>query len=184
MYRTHLTCCPFDFKQSSACSTLIHNPIPNIMNIRCTDKKTFELTDESGTLGHIAYNGIFSFKARAFVGTEAYTITPKGIFSTTIVVTQQDQEVASVEMSLKGHMHIAFRNGQAFTLKASGMLQNKYVLENEERQTLLRLTPDFNWAQFNYNYSLSYDDKPDILLVLLATYAANYHMAAMSSAVY
>jgi hypothetical protein len=45
------------------------------------------------------------------------------------------------------------------------------------------LNPDFNWAKFSYNYSISYAKKPqDILLVLLATYSAKYFIDAMSSA--
>jgi len=152
------------------------------MKIQCTDKKTFELTDNSEKLGHITYDGLFSFKANAIVGNDNYKITPKGIFSTTITVTKHGAEVANMKMNWKGNIIIAFQDGQEFILKATGTFLNKYVLEDKDQQKLMLLDPDFSWAKLSYNYSISYDNKPqDILLVLLATYSANYYVAAMSS---
>jgi hypothetical protein len=152
------------------------------MKIQCTDKKTFELTDSSEKLGHIIYEGLFSFKANAIVGSDNYEITPIGIFSTTISVTTNETEVANLKMNWKGHIIISFRDEQEFILKATGTFLNKFVLEDKDQQKLMLFNPDFNWAKFSYNYSVSYDKKPqDILLVLLATYAANYYVASMSA---
>jgi hypothetical protein len=155
------------------------------MKIQCIDKKTFELTDSLEKLGHITYDGLFSFKANAIVGNDNYKITPIGIFNTTISVTKNGTEVANLKMNWKGHIIISFQNGQEFILKATGTFLNKYVLEDKDQQKLMLLNPDFNWAKFSYNYSISYDNKPqDILLVLLATYSANYCIAAMSAELY
>jgi len=155
------------------------------MEIKCTNNKTFELTDNSEKLGSLAYDSLFSFKANAIVGNDNFKITPKGIFSTTISVSNNGTEVASMQMNWKGNIIISFQTGQEFILKATGTFLNKYVLEDKDGQRLMLLNPDFNWAKFSYNYSISYDNKPqDILLVLLATYAANYYIAAMSSSVY
>ena len=153
------------------------------MQIQCTDNMTFELTDGSEKLGHLTYNGLFSFKAQALVGKDNYKITPKGIFSPIITITQNNTEVASMQMNWKGHIIISFPNRQEFILKATGTFFNKYVLEDQNQQKLMLLNPDFNWAKFTYTYTISYDTKPqDLLLVLLATYSANYYLAAMSSA--
>ena len=155
------------------------------MKIQCTDKKTFELSDDSQKLGHITYDGLFSFKANAVVGNTHYKIIPKGIFSTIISVTKDDREVASLQMNWKGHIIISFQTGEEFILKATGTFHNKYVLEDRHQQKLILLDPDFNWSKFSYNYTLSYDNKPkDILLVLLTTYAANYYIGVMSAAMY
>lgn len=152
------------------------------MEIQCTNNKTFELTDHSEKLGHLSYDGLFSSKANAIVGNDNYKITPIGIFSSTISVTKDEKEVASLKMNWKGHIIISFQTGQEFILKATGVFRNKYVLEDKDQQKLMLLNPDFNWARFNYNYSISYDNKPqEILLVLMATYAANYYIAAMSA---
>lgn len=119
------------------------------------------------------------------MGNDDYEIKPKGIFSTTISVTKGDTEVANLQMNWKGHIVISFQNGEEYLVRTAGTFLNKYVLEDKDRQKLMLLDPDFNWAKFSYNYNISYDKKPqDILLVLLATYAANYYMAAMSAGVY
>ena len=155
------------------------------MKIQCTDKKTFELTDSSEKLGHITYDGLFSFKANAIVGNDNYKITPTEFFSTTISVTKNGTEVANLKMNWEGHIMISFQNGQEFILKATGTFLTKYVLEDQDQQKVMLLNPDFNWAKFSYNYSISYDNKPqDILLVLLAAYSANYCIVAMSSTLY
>ena len=155
------------------------------MKIQCIDKKTFELTDSSEKSGYVTYDSLFSFKANAIVGNDNYKITPTGVFSTTISVTKNGTEVASMEMNWKGNIIIAFQNGEKFILKATGAFLNKYVLEDKDQQKLMLLNADFNWAKFSYNYSISYDNKPqDILLVLLVAYAANYYIAVMSSAGY
>jgi hypothetical protein len=152
------------------------------MKIQCTDQKTFEFTDSSEKLGHITYDGLFSFTANAMVGNDNYKITPIGFFSTTISVTRNGIEVASMKMNWKGHIIISLQNGQEFILKAAGTFLNKYVLEDKDHQKLMLLNPDFNWAKFSYNYNISYDNKPqDVLLVLLTTYAANYYIAAVSA---
>ena len=152
------------------------------MNINSTDSKTFELTDNEKKLGYITYQGLFSFEANAVVGNETYRITPIGFFSTTISVSQDDIEVANLQMNWKGHIIISFQTGEEFILKTTGTFLNKYVLEDKDQQKLLLLNPDFNWSKFSYSYSISYDSKPqNLLLVLLATYAANYYIAAMSA---
>ena len=151
------------------------------MKIQCTDKKTFELTDGIEKLGHITYDSLFSYKANAMVGNDNYKITPKGIFSTTVSVTNDGMERANMQMNWKGHITISLHNGPEFILKATGTFLNKFMLEDKDQQKLMLFNPDFNWAKFNYNYSVAYDNKPqDILLVLLATYCANYYISAMS----
>ena len=151
------------------------------MNIQCTDNKTFELTDGSDKLGQLAYERLFSYKADAQAGDDHYEIIPKGIFGTTVYVTKQGKEVATMQMNWKGNITISFSSGREVVLKATGTFLNKYVLEDKDQQKLMLFNPDFDWRKFRYNYIVSYDHKPkDILLVLLATYAANYYIAAMS----
>ena len=152
------------------------------MEIQCTGNKTFELTDNSVKLGYITYDGLFSSKANAAVGNDNYRIAPIGILSATISVTKNGTEVANMKMNWKGHIIISFQNGQEFILKATGTFLSKYVLEDKDQRKLMLLSPDFNWAKFSNNYSISYDNKPqDILLVLLAAYSVNYCIAAMSA---
>ncbi|GAB2777718.1 hypothetical protein GCM10027275_21170 [Rhabdobacter roseus] len=152
------------------------------MEIRCIDNKTFELLDSSGNLGYIIYDGLLSSKATILVGEDNYKIIPLGILSTSISVTKNGAEISTLEMNWKGNITILFENGQKFIVKATGSFRDKFVLEDEDQQQILLLNPDFNWITFNYNYSVLYDNKSqDLLLILLATYAANYYTAAMAS---
>ena len=91
-------------------------------------------------------------------------------------------DIASLQMNWKGNIIISYADKQEFLLKATGLFLNKYVLQDKDQQQLMVLNADFNWKKFSYNYDVSYEIKPqDILLVLLATYGANYFIASMSS---
>ncbi|RYE57524.1 MAG: hypothetical protein EOP48_05620 [Sphingobacteriales bacterium] len=154
------------------------------MEIIGADNK-FELLDETSVVGSIGYDGFFSFKANIEIGNSNYKIFSKGIFSTVTLVTKEDIEVANMKMNFKGHIVISLPNGQEFIVKPMGIFQDKYVLEDQYKQKLMLLTPHFNWKCFRYSYTISYETKPnDILLVLLAVYAANYCIAQMSAAIY
>jgi hypothetical protein len=151
------------------------------MKIHCTNTRTFELVDGAETVGHIHYDSLFSYKANAGVGSEQYTITPKGVFSTCVSVARNGTEVATMQMNWKGQIILSFEKGQEYVLKPTGTFLSKFVMEDQEQQKIMLLDPDFNWSKFSYNYTISYDTKPhDILLVLLATYSANYYMSSMA----
>lgn len=151
------------------------------MKIQCTDSKTFELIDGSEKLGQINYDSLFSYKAHIRVGNDEYDITPIGFFSTTNSVTKNGIEVANMQMNWKGHIILSFATGQEFILKPTGTFLNKYIVEDKDQQKIMLLDSDFNWSKFSYNYNISYDHKPkDILLILLATYSANYYLSMMA----
>jgi len=58
-----------------------------------------------------------------------------------------------------------------------------YFLVEWFEEKLIQFDPKFNWSKFDYNYDITYDKKPqDILLVLLGVYASNYFIAVMSGA--
>ena len=82
------------------------------MELQCTDKRTFELTDHSEKLGKVAYEGLFSSNATAMIRHEQYKITPVGFFSTSISVKKDEIEVANLKMNWKGHIVISFHSGQ------------------------------------------------------------------------
>lgn len=153
------------------------------MKIQSTDRKTFDLTDESANLGTLTYDGPFSFKATARIGSDNYAIEPEGIFSTSISVSKNGAEVATMKMNWKGQIIISMNDGLEFILKATGTFLNKYTIEDSNHQVQMLLSPEFNWSKFNYNYTISYDNKPqNALLVLLGVYSANYFIAATAAA--
>ncbi len=153
------------------------------MKAESTNQKTFELTDGSEKLGELSYDNLFSFNALIITAKEGnYELKPTGVFSSEISVTKNGEKVAILKMNWKGHVIMSFQNGEEFILKSTRVFFNKYVVENKDQQQLLLLDPNFNWSKFNYNYTISYDTKPqNILLVLLAIYAANYFIASMTT---
>lgn len=161
----------------------IDNPDINTkMEAKSTDKKTFQLTENGHLLGELVYENLFSHKAGIRVAhTVFYDLNPIGIFGTSIAVEKNGAQIASLAMNWRGQIVFSFQNGEEFLFKATGLFSSKYIIENKDGEKLLLLDPRFNWSQFSYNYNISYDKKPqDILLVLLGVYAANYFIASMS----
>lgn len=155
------------------------------MEAKSTDKKTFQLTDNGQQLGELIYESLFSHKAEIkLTNSDSYNIKSVGIFGTSINVTKNGTEIANLKMNWHGQIVIAFQVEKEYVFKAKGVFLNKYIVADKDNQMLILLDPQFNWSKFNYNYNISYDKKPqDILLVLLSVYAANYFIASMSGVI-
>ena len=158
------------------------------MEAKSTDKKTFQLTENGQQIGEIIYENLFFLKAEINMGdSEKYKIKPVGFFGTSISVTHNEIQIASLYLSWSGQIVITFQEGQEFTLKLNNIFSNKYIIENKDKEKLIQLEAKFNWREFHYNYdityNLGYDKKSaDKLLLLLAVYAANFFIATMSGA--
>ncbi|WP_114783018.1 hypothetical protein [Botryobacter ruber] len=154
------------------------------MESKSTDKKTFQLLDNGQTLGELIYENLFFLKAEIkLANADLYQVKPVGIFGTSITVTKDGAEIANLKMNWRGQVVFTFQDGKEFVLKAKGMFHNKYVIENKDEEKLMQFDPKFSWSIFNFNYDITYDQKPqDMLLVLLGIYASNYYIASMSGA--
>lgn len=152
------------------------------MEANSTDQKTFQLVDNGKQLGEIIYKSIFSFSAEIKLATsDVYEIKSVGFFGTSIAVTRGGADIATLNMNWRGQIVIAFQSGQEFVLKAIGTFYNKFVIEDKDEKKIVLFDPTFNWSKWHYNYTITYDEKPqDILLVLLGVYASNYFIATMS----
>ncbi|RYZ62262.1 MAG: hypothetical protein EOO14_02820 [Chitinophagaceae bacterium] len=115
-------------------------------------------------------------------GLECYAIKPEGFFGTSLQVSKEGTEIANLKMNWHGQIIISFHGEQEYVFKAKGMLQNHYVLENKEGETLVQYDPKFNWKKFHYNYTIVHDQKRvENLIVLLGVYAANYFIASIGA---
>jgi hypothetical protein len=155
------------------------------MRTECSDNKTFRLTDNEHILGELVYKTLFSYNAEIILtNSDHYYLKSVGFFGTSITVTKNDIEIANLKMNWKGQIVMIFQDGQEFVFKAKGVLHNKYVIENKEKEELILFDPKFNWSKLNYNYEISYEKKPqNLLFVLLGIYAANYYMAAVAGSI-
>ena len=155
------------------------------MEAKSTDKKTLQLTENGQLLGELIYENLFSLRAEIkLTNSDLYKINPAGVFGTSITVTKNGTEIANLKMNWKGQIVFSFQDRQEFVLKAKGLFfHNKYILENKEEEQLIQFDPKFNWSKFDYNYDITYENKPqNILLVLIGVYASNYFIASMSGA--
>ena len=155
------------------------------MEAKSTDKKTLQLTENGQQLGELIYESLFSLKAEIkLTNSDLHEVYPVGVFGTSITVAKNGKEIANLKMNWRGQIVFSFQDGQEFVLKAKGIFfHNKYILENKDEEKLIQFDPKFNWSKFDYNYDITYDKKPqNILLVLLGVYASNYFIACMSGA--
>lgn len=152
------------------------------MEAKSTDKKTFQLTDNGQLLGELVYENLFFMKAEIRLpNSEPYKITSVGFFGTSISITKNGAEIVNLKMNWRGQIVFAFQDGQELVLKAKGLFNSKFIIENIDEEMLIQFDPQFNWSKFQYNYDITYNEKPkDILLVLLGVYASNYYIASMS----
>ena len=151
------------------------------MEANSTDNKTFQLIENGQQLGELIYENLFFLKAEIkLANAELYKIKSLGFFGTSITVTKNETEIANLKMNWRGQIVFNFQ-GQEFVLKATGMFYNKYIIENKDGEKLIQFDPKFNWSKFQYNYNITYNEKPqDFLFVLLGVYASNYFIASMS----
>ena len=152
------------------------------MEAQLTNKKTVQLTEDGHELGELIYENLLHLRADIkLVNSELYEVKPVGIFGTSIIVKKNGIEVANLKLNWRGQIVFSFQDGQEFVLKAKGVFHNKYILENKDEEKLVQFDPKFNWSKFDYNFSITYEKKPeDILLIFLGVYAANYFIASMS----
>jgi hypothetical protein len=152
------------------------------MEAKSTDRKTVQLIENGQPLGKLIYGSMFLLKAEIeLTDSDLYEIKPVGLFGTSIIVTKNGIEIANLKMNWHGQIVFSFQDGQEFVFKAKGTFYGKYIIENKEGEMIMQLNPKFNWSKFDYNYDIAYDRIPqDPLFVLLAVYAANYFIAAMS----
>lgn len=154
------------------------------MEAKSTDRKSFQITENGQVLGELLYPNLFFLKAEIKLSnSETYQITTEGIFGTSISVTKGGIELANLKLNWSGQVVLTFMGGVEYVLKAKGTFRSKFILENKNKEIVLQFDPQFDWSGFRYNYEISYEKKPeDMLLVLLGVYASNYFIAAMSGA--
>ncbi len=152
------------------------------MEAKSTDRKSLQLTENGQQLGELIYENMFLLKATIKLpNSDLYEVYPVGVFSTSITVTKNGIEIANLKMNWRGHIVFTFQDRQELVLKAKGAFYNKFIIENKDEEKLIQFDPKFNWSKFDYNYDITFGEKPQgILLVLLGVYASNYFIATMS----
>jgi hypothetical protein len=104
------------------------------MEARSTDRKTFLLTENGQQLGELIYENQFFLTAEISIShSERYQIKPVGFFGTSVSVTKNDREVASLVMNWSGQIVISYPDGEEYILKLNSFFHGKYIMENKIR---------------------------------------------------
>jgi hypothetical protein len=157
------------------------------MKATSVDQKHFQIFENGQQLGELVYEDLRYQKASiALTSNKQYQLAPVGFFDSKIVVTKNDTEIASLEMNWNGKIVITFTQDRKYVFKLDSFFNHKYILQNDQEETLVQLDAKFDWRKFRYHYDISYDitnnAQNEYLIPLLAVYAANYFISAMSGA--
>ena len=153
------------------------------MKITYTGSKEFELNDIEGKfLGKLAYEGWSSTKASITTQfAEFYDLNSKGFWSSYIAVEKGGNEYAQLKRNWKGNIIIDVLGNEEpmdFLFKKMGFWQESYNIEDQQKNILMTLIPDFNWGKLNYDYVIeinpNFAGAVDEMMMLLSVYCANY----------
>ena len=153
------------------------------MKITYTGSKEFELNDFEGKfLGKLAYEGWSSTKASITTQfAEFYDIQTKGFWVSHISIEKSGAEIAKLQRNWKSQIIIDILGNEEpmdFLFKSVGFWNQRYVIEDRHKNSLLTLIPDFNWGKLNYDYEIEinpdFQNQVDEMMMLLSVYCANY----------
>jgi hypothetical protein len=153
------------------------------MKVISTAAKEFELNDNEGRfLGKLAYESRFSTKASITTQfAEFYDLQSKGFWSAYIAVEKAGVEYAQLKRNWRGNVIIdILGNDQAmdYLFRRVGFWQERFQVEDHNKNVLMTLTPDFKWGKLNYDYSIDvnpqFADTVDEMMMLLSVFCANY----------
>lgn len=154
------------------------------MEVKSTDSKTFRLIADGQPLGELVYrNRLFLSAEIKLADAGVYAIKPVGIFGTRISISEGGAEIATLHMDWCGRIVFAFHGGEAYTLKAQGILHDTYIVENRDGERLIAFDPKINWNHVNYDFGITFGSEPPAdLVIMVGLYAANYLIASLSGA--
>lgn len=154
--------------------------------------RTFHLSRATTPVGSLQYAEWFSFAAQiALPDGATFQLKPKGLWETTIELTQADKTLLRFAMDWKGNIVIKSKlqeSPRAFIFKLKSLLKNTYVLQDKDQQELALVQPDFQWSKLSPHYTISttpeFEQLPaGELLLLTLVHCANYYMTMTAAAV-
>lgn len=111
-------------------------------------------------IGSLLYPDWFSMKAIVNLADgSSYLLEPKGIFSTGISVTQNDEQFFTTAANWKGQIIITdIINNKEYILKMKGIFSNSYILTDASGHELFCIRQIFSWKQFRSSYEIDLTD--------------------------
>ncbi len=146
-------------------------------------RSTFQLRKEEQILARLVYENMLYAAAEFSIHTsETYRIKPSDMLGFKLVVTKNEKEIARLHLKWQGKVVIHFTNGPEYTIKTESLLSDKFLLLNNQSETVLELISSFSWGNLSFTYDIrQHKEKEQLLLVVLAVFSANYYLATMAA---
>lgn len=153
-----------------------------------TNCQNFNLTFENQKIGELVYKKWYSFTAEILMtGGEKFKLEPIGFWDSKIELRDDTKTILEFRMGWKGILIKTQLNGkeETFLLVLKGLLSNKFVLLDTDKEELMVAETDFKWSKLNFDYSIettqSFDnfDKKELLLLTIL-HCINYYVAYIS----
>ncbi|RZK46212.1 MAG: hypothetical protein EOO87_23930 [Pedobacter sp.] len=154
-----------------------------------TNSQNFSLTFNNQPLGELIYKKWYSFNAEILLSNgKKYQLEPQGFWNSKIELKDETKTLLEFKMGWKGIMikTMFSEKEETFLLTLKGLLSNKFVLLDTNKEELMVAETDFKWNKLNYNYNIEtapsfedFDKKELILLTIL--HCINYYMTIVAS---
>jgi len=155
-----------------------------------TNSQNFSLTLDNKKIGELVYKKWYSFSAEILMSDGAkYQLEPKGFWDSKIELKDDTNILLEFKMGWKGIIikTLFYDKEQTFLLTLKGLLSNKFVLLDTNKEELVVAETDFKWSKLNYDYNIettqrfdSFDNKQLLLLTIL--HCINYYMTLIAAA--
>jgi hypothetical protein len=155
-----------------------------------TNSQNFSLILDNQKIGELVYKKWYSFSAEILMNQGAkYQLEPKGFWDSKIELRDDTKTLLEFKMGWKGIIIKTFFNEteQTFLLSLKGLLSNKFVLLDTNKEELMVAETDFKWSKLNYDYNIetaqrfdNFDNKELLLLTIL--HCINYYMTLITAA--
>ena len=153
-----------------------------------TNSQDFSVTADNQKIGDLLYEKWYSFSARILMADgSSYQLEPAGFWESKIELKDRNKTLIEFSMGWKGIIIKTLFNGreETFLLKLKGLLSNKFILLDVDKEELLVAETEFKWRKLSFNCNMettakfeSFDNKEPSLLTIL--HCVNYYMATMS----
>lgn len=151
--------------------------------VNSTDSLNFILTSDDTKIGELIYEQWFAFKADIHLSDgKELKLEPKGFWNSKIELKDKTKSLLEFKMGWNGILIDTFfkPSERSYLLKFKGLLNNRFVLINTEKEELLVAEPHFNLKNFNQNYNI--ETTPDFdksenkeLVILTVLHCINYY---------
>lgn len=157
---------------------------------KSTDSLSFDLIGRDGLIGNLFYKNWFSFSASMKTADKlTYQVEPRGFWSTTIEIKQEDNPLLTFAINWKGyiamqtHFHGVTTN---YLFNHRGVFKESFVLADHDGAELLTMTPDLKWRTLNYDFQITTSERFESLaskelLLLACLHCVNYYMSMIAS---